>query len=77
MNLILTAKGLMIHGMSTFVEEILRQWLDSYPDDSRGSTGFATYSKLKRALVMAGTGDFARDLLPYEHFQESHHSNTK
>jgi hypothetical protein len=49
------------------INEIIKQWLDSYPGDSRGSNSFATYTWLKRALVEAGLGASARDLPPYEY----------
>ena len=45
---------------------LLNDWLTWYPGDDRGSTSFATYTQLKRALVEAGLGNVARDLPPYE-----------
>ena len=48
------------------INEIIKQWLDSYPGDSQGSNSFATYTWLKRALIEAGLGACARDLPPYE-----------
>ena len=46
---------------------LLNHWLHQYPKDERGSTGFATYSQLKTALIKAGLGAVARDLPPYEY----------
>ena len=45
---------------------LLKEWLKSYPGDSRGSTSFATYTGLKLALVKAGLGAVARDLPTYQ-----------
>ena len=52
---------------SKYISEMLIQWFNAYPGDSRGSNSFATYTWLKRALVEAGLGASARDLPPYEH----------
>ena len=46
--------------------KLLRQWLQRHPGDERGSTGFATYTQLKTALINAGLGAVARDLPSYE-----------
>ena len=48
-----------------YLAEMLRQWLLQYPGDSRGSTNFATYSDLRSALVKAGLGEIARDIVKY------------
>ena len=48
-----------------YLAEMLRQWLLQYPGDSRGSTNFAMYSGLQSALVKAGLGKIARDLINY------------
>ena len=45
---------------------LLSQWLQRHPGDERGSTGFATYTQLKTALINAGLGAVARDLPSYE-----------
>ena len=50
-----------------YINEMIKQWFNAYPGDSRGSNSFATYTWLKRALVEAGLGASARDLPPYEH----------
>ena len=50
-----------------YMNEMLSQWLDSYPGDSRGSKSFATYTWLMRALVEAGMGACARDLPDYNY----------
>ena len=49
---------------------LLQSWIAWYPGDSRGTKTFATYSKLKTALVKAGLGDMARDLIPYKEIKE-------
>ena len=46
--------------------KLLSHWLKRYPGDERGSTGFATYTQLKIALINAGLGAVARDLPSYE-----------
>ena len=48
------------------ITEMIKQWLDSYPGDSRGRNSFATHTWLKRALIEAGLGACARDLPSYE-----------
>ena len=53
-----------------YLAEMLRQWLLQYPGDSRGSTNFATYSGLQSALVNAGLGKVARDLVSYSDLQQ-------
>ena len=45
---------------------LLSHWLQRHPGDERGSTGFATYTQLKTALINAGLGAVARDLPSYE-----------
>ena len=44
---------------------MLNEWVEWYPGDSRGSTKFATYSDLQNALIKAGFGNVARDLISY------------
>ena len=48
------------------IEEMLQQWLEWYPGDSRGSTSYATHSALLKALMETGNGDVARYLILYE-----------
>jgi hypothetical protein len=60
---------------SAYFKEMLHQWLDSYPGDSRGSNSFATYTWLKTALVEAGLGACARDLEVYDFFVKNPNSN--
>ena len=48
------------------LKKLLTNWLQWFPRDSRGTTCFATYTQLKKALIDAGLGDVARDLPPYE-----------
>ena len=45
---------------------LLKEWLKSYPGNSRGSTSFATNIGLKLALVKAGLGAVACDLPTYQ-----------
>ena len=47
-------------------KNLLKEWLEWYPGDSRDSTAFPTYSSLQQALVNAGLGDAARDFATYE-----------
>ena len=47
------------------LEEMLRQWLQWYPGDSRGSSSFAIHSKLQTELVNIGHGNIACDLVTY------------
>ena len=54
------------------LEEMLRQWLIQYPEDSRGSTDFPAYSKLQTSLVIIGVGSAARDLITYNHLTSVH-----
>ena len=46
--------------------ELLDQWLEWYPGDSRGSTSFPTYSRIQKVLVDIGFGNVARDFMTYE-----------
>ena len=48
-----------------FFRLMLNEWVEWYPGDSRGSTKFATYSDLQNALIKAGFGNVARDLISY------------
>lgn len=44
------------------LREMLTRWLQWAPEDSRGSTSFATLEALKTALTKAGLGAAAHDL---------------
>ena len=46
-------------------KQMLKEWVEWYPGDSRGSTKFATYSDLQNALIKTGFGNVARDLISY------------
>ena len=52
------------------LSDLLEKWVKWYPGDSRGTKTFATYSRLKSALVNAGLGDKARDLRSYDEIKE-------
>jgi DNA repair exonuclease SbcCD ATPase subunit len=45
---------------------VLQEWVRWYPGDSRGSTGFPSYTGLQNALVKAGFGEVIRYLPPYK-----------
>ena len=45
-----------------WLQEMLSQWLQWAPGDSRGSKSFATLEDLKTALYQAGLGATAHDL---------------
>ena len=44
------------------LHDIIKQWVEWYPGDSRGTTNFPTYSRLRRALLDKGFGDVVREL---------------
>ena len=54
---------------TNFLYSLLMHWSQWYPGDNRDSTTFATYLGLKMALVKAGLGNRARDLVPYRQLQ--------
>ena len=47
---------------TSWLQEIISQWLQWAPGDSRGSTSFATLENLKTALRHVGLGATAHDL---------------
>ena len=46
--------------------EMLRQWLQWYPKDCRGSTSFPKYQSLIKALINAGFGNVVSNLWSYQ-----------
>ena len=46
--------------------ELLNEWTQWYPGDSRGSTDFPSYTGLQNALVKAGLGEAIQYLTPYQ-----------
>ena len=50
-------------------KEMLRRWLQWYPNDSRGSVTFPTYSSLKKAMIDAGCGYVVSNLLAYGYIE--------
>lgn len=48
------------------IKELLRQWLDWYPGDVRGSTSYPTYSRIQSVLVDSGLGNVVRDFAAYQ-----------
>ena len=46
--------------------QMLRRWLQWYPNDSRGSTSFPRYLSLKKALMNAGFGNIVSNLWSYQ-----------
>ena len=53
---------LLIDAPNSWLSEVLSEWLQWAPGDSRGSTSFATLEGLKAALREAGLGVTAHDL---------------
>ena len=45
---------------------LLRRWLQQYPNDRRGSTSFPRYQSLKKALMNAGFGNVVSNLWSYQ-----------
>ena len=57
------AKPFLMSGAPTsWLQEMLANWFQWAPGDSRGSTNFATLEDLKTALNQAGLGATAHDL---------------
>ena len=46
--------------------QMLRWWLQQYPNDRRGSTSFPRYQSLKKALMNAGFGNVVSNLWSYQ-----------
>ena len=56
LNIIQSKPALFTEAPTSWLQEILSQWLQWAPGDSRGSTSFATLENLKTALSRAGLG---------------------
>ena len=56
LKLIETAPLLLFNAPTSWLSEMLAQWLQSAPGDSRVSTGYANLATLKDALRKAGLG---------------------
>ena len=54
--------ALFTEAPSSWLQEMLAQWLQWAPGDSRGSTSFATLENLRTALSQAGLGAAAHGL---------------
>ena len=62
LNVIQNKPALFTEAPTSWLQEILSQWLQWAPGDSRGSTSFATLENLKNALSRAGLGATAHHL---------------
>ena len=62
LDIIQSKPTLFIEAPTSWLQEILSQWLQWAPGDSRGSTSFATLENLKTALSRAGLGATAHHL---------------
>ena len=62
LNLIQSKPALFTEAPTSWLQEIISQWLQWAPGDSRGSNSFATLENLKSALSRAGLGTTAHHL---------------
>ena len=62
LNVIQSKPALFTEAPTSWLQEILFQWLQWAPGDSRGSTSFATLENLKTTLSRAGLGATAHHL---------------
>ena len=62
LDIIQSKPALYTQGPTSWLQEILSQWLQWAPGDSRGSTSFATLETLKTALSRVGLGATAHHL---------------
>ena len=62
LNVIQSKPALFTEAPTSWLQEILSQWLQWAPGDSRGSTSYATLENLKIALSRAGLGATAHHL---------------
>ena len=62
LDIIQSKPALQTEAPTSWLQEILSQWLQWAPGDSRGSTSFATLENLKTALSRAGLGATAHHL---------------
>ena len=56
LKIIETTPLLLLTAPTSWLSEMLTQWLQSAPGDSRGSTGYANLATLRDALRKAGLG---------------------
>ena len=65
MDLIEYTTRLLLCAPSSYLEELLSQWLQWAPGDGRGSTGYATKESLIAALRQANLGALAKKCKSY------------
>ena len=58
--------GSYLRESSKCIVQMLRRWLQWYPNDSRGSTSFPRYQSLRKALMNAGFGNIVGNLWSYQ-----------
>ena len=52
----------LLRGPQGYLKTLLTQWMDWFPGDRRGSTGYATLEGMKNALLRANLGAAAYEL---------------